>query len=134
MNYKNLGITDEVTDCSCCGKQNLKCTVAFEIEETGEIVYYGRTCASRNTGRPSKVINTEARSAYNQRHIEATRIYHESIPYRVQTQIINKLNELDRMREPGWIKIRLQVLKPVGAACHELKEDLIKRYRLVYIV
>jgi hypothetical protein len=47
-----LGVTDERTDCECCGKSGLKCTVALEHMDgdgngTGEVVYYGRDCASR---------------------------------------------------------------------------------------
>lgn len=41
-----LGITDEKLECECCGKTNLKCTVAMEMEEGG-VVYYGRDCAAR---------------------------------------------------------------------------------------
>lgn len=49
---KVLGITDERTECDCCGKVNLKCTVAIESTDadgngTGSIVYFGRDCASR---------------------------------------------------------------------------------------
>ena len=58
---KALGITDERTSCDCCGKSNLKCTVAMELDG-GEIVYYGRTCASRNTGKTSRQINAEVRA------------------------------------------------------------------------
>lgn len=43
--FKILGITDERTDCDCCGKSNLKCTVALETE-AGDTVYYGRHCAA----------------------------------------------------------------------------------------
>jgi hypothetical protein len=42
--FKMLGITDEVTDCDCCGKRGLKCTVALESDQSG-IVHYGRDCA-----------------------------------------------------------------------------------------
>lgn len=45
-----LGTTDEVDTCDCCGKTNLKCTVAFEKAD-GATVYYGTTCAARHTGR-----------------------------------------------------------------------------------
>lgn len=45
--YRVVGIDDEVTTCEHCGKPNLKCTVAMEHEDTGEIVRYGRDCAAR---------------------------------------------------------------------------------------
>jgi len=49
---KILGITDDRTECDCCGKAGLKCTVALEHVDsegngTGEIVYFGRDCAAR---------------------------------------------------------------------------------------
>lgn len=39
------GITDSVTTCDCCGKTNLKRTVAIETE-SGEILHYGTSCAA----------------------------------------------------------------------------------------
>lgn len=51
-NIRILGTTDERTECECCGKTNLKCTVAIEALDadgngTGSISYFGRDCASR---------------------------------------------------------------------------------------
>lgn len=43
---KVLGTTDEITTCDCCGKANLKLTVALESDATG-IIHYGRDCAAR---------------------------------------------------------------------------------------
>lgn len=59
--FKVLGINDEVTTCDCCGKTNLKCTVALESEATG-IVRYGRDCAAK------AVMGNKSRS--NATHIE----------------------------------------------------------------
>ena len=49
---KVLGITDERTECECCGKVGLKCTVAIECTDidgngTGNVLYFGRDCAAR---------------------------------------------------------------------------------------
>ena len=56
-----LGITDERTECECCGKTNLKCTVAIEDSEgTGNIVYFGRDCASRKIHGNNKSGNVKA--------------------------------------------------------------------------
>lgn len=41
-----LGWTDEVTACDLCGKSDLKSTAALALE-SGEVVYYGCTCAAR---------------------------------------------------------------------------------------
>lgn len=50
--YLVLGITDERCECECCGRKNLKCTVALdrcdsEGNATGNVVYFGRDCASK---------------------------------------------------------------------------------------
>ena len=52
MAFKVLGATDERTTCDCCGKTNLKMTVALERLDadkngTGDVVHFGRDCASR---------------------------------------------------------------------------------------
>ena len=43
---KILGIGDDVTTCECCGKSNLKATVALKALDSGKVVRYGRTCAA----------------------------------------------------------------------------------------
>lgn len=45
--FQFLGTTDEHTSCDCCGKKNLKSTVAIRNLETGEDVFFGVTCAAR---------------------------------------------------------------------------------------
>lgn len=62
---KVLGITDERTECDCCGKANLKCTVAIEDTDndgngTGNIAYFGRDCASRKIYGNNKSGNVKA--------------------------------------------------------------------------
>jgi hypothetical protein len=43
--YRILGIADNVNACSCCGRNNLQKTVAIENCETGEVGYFGTSCA-----------------------------------------------------------------------------------------
>lgn len=58
------GITDERTECECCGKKNIKCTVALGLTDadgnwTGDVVHYGRDCAARALyGRTSASLAT----------------------------------------------------------------------------
>lgn len=40
-----LGTSDDVTTCDCCGRSDLKSTVALEIEEA--VVHFGVTCAAK---------------------------------------------------------------------------------------
>lgn len=48
--YTILGTSDEVTTCDCCGKKNLRITVALEPTDGSGDVYYGRICAARALG------------------------------------------------------------------------------------
>lgn len=43
--YKILGINDDESTCSCCGKQYLKKVVWIEDTETGVIEHFGVICA-----------------------------------------------------------------------------------------
>ena len=56
-----LGTDDSITTCDCCGKSGLKLTVLIQLD-SGDVVNYGTTCASRNTGKPPKQINAEIRN------------------------------------------------------------------------
>lgn len=58
---KALGTDDSITTCDCCGKVNLKFTVAIELND-GEIVHYGQVCATRNTGKSRPQINGEIKA------------------------------------------------------------------------
>jgi hypothetical protein len=57
-----LGTTDDVTTCDCCGKKNLKGTVALSIND-GDAVFFGCTCAARTLGRSTKEVRVAARTA-----------------------------------------------------------------------
>lgn len=50
MNYEAVGVTDERTECDCCGKINLKKTVVLRNED-GEFSFFGTTCAARALGK-----------------------------------------------------------------------------------
>lgn len=57
-----LGTTDEVETCDCCGKSNLKVTVALLFPQADEPVYFGTTCAAHALSRPAKEIRKAAKS------------------------------------------------------------------------
>lgn len=42
-----LGTMDEITSCDCCGRRDLRSTVALADTESGDVVHYGVTCAAR---------------------------------------------------------------------------------------
>lgn len=47
--YRLLGISDDVTVCECCGKADLKCTMALASDD-GALVRFGRDCGARALG------------------------------------------------------------------------------------
>ena len=55
---KALYLGDSVTTCDCCGRTELKATVAMQLD-CGGILHYGRTCAARNSGKTQKQIKQE---------------------------------------------------------------------------
>jgi len=59
-----LGTTDEVTICDCCGRKDLKGTVALCDHDAGdETVYFGCVCAARAMGIESVEVRKAARNA-----------------------------------------------------------------------
>ena len=53
---KALYITDEIDTCDCCGRTDLKATVAMRLSDGGGILHYGRTCAARNSGEQRRMV------------------------------------------------------------------------------
>jgi hypothetical protein len=52
--FKVVGIVDEVTTCECCGKSDLKKTVAL-MDEEGNVQYFGTICAGKKLGYKKEV-------------------------------------------------------------------------------
>jgi hypothetical protein len=57
---KVLGISDEVTTCECCGRTNLKKTVA--LDNGNGVVRYGTECAARAMGRGKADVEKEVKA------------------------------------------------------------------------
>jgi hypothetical protein len=62
MLVKFMGTTDDVTTCDCCGRSNLKSTVALSIDEA-DPVYFGVACAAHALKRTAKEVRAESRKA-----------------------------------------------------------------------
>lgn len=52
--YQRLGVTDERDGCECCGRYGLKKVVALKDSESGDVVYFGSSCAARAEGWGTK--------------------------------------------------------------------------------
>ena len=58
--YIFQGYTDSVTTCDCCGRSDLKRTVALWAAEQGEEVYFGTSCASHALKMSAKEVKVNA--------------------------------------------------------------------------
>lgn len=76
--YTTLAIVDDVNTCDCCGKSNLKSTVAMERDD-GEVLHFGSVCATRHSGRDSKAIASEAVAALELKQATARREFNASV-------------------------------------------------------
>jgi Cys-tRNA synthase (O-phospho-L-seryl-tRNA:Cys-tRNA synthase) len=59
--YQILGTTDEVTSCDCCGRTNLKKTVALLVNDFPK--FFGVDCAAAAMGFSKKHITHKAERA-----------------------------------------------------------------------
>jgi hypothetical protein len=67
MTTRFLGTTDDVTTCECCGRTNLKNTVALLMGEADEPVFYGVVCAAKALRISAKDVRKGARDADKER-------------------------------------------------------------------
>jgi hypothetical protein len=102
---KALYITDEITTCECCGRSELKATVAMQLNDGG-ILFYGRTCAARNSGKDQQQIKKEVRAELEAAHGRT-------------------MNQLADMRRTGVVLTR-QVMRDVAKSYHA-DVDLLMR-------
>jgi hypothetical protein len=104
---KALYITDEIDTCDCCGRTDLKATVAMQLSDGG-ILHYGRTCAARNSGKTSQQITTEVRAERDAAHGRT-------------------MNQLADMRRAGVVLTR-QIMREVAKSYHADVDNLLRNW------
>lgn len=90
--YKNLGFTEDVTSCDCCGRVDLKGTYAIENTLTGEIGYLGCVCAASRMNWSKKEFITKYKAEEREQAINARKEYHESAEYIEYNEWLASLN------------------------------------------
>lgn len=104
---KALYITDEIDTCDCCGRTDLKATVAMQLSDGG-ILHYGRTCAARNSGKTSQQITKEVRAERDAAHGRT-------------------MNHLADLRRSGVVLTR-QVMREVAKSYHADADLLLRNW------
>lgn len=62
-----LFLDDSVNTCDCCGRTELKATVAMLLD-CGSLAHFGQTCAARNTGKSRQQVTKEIRAERDAAH------------------------------------------------------------------
>jgi len=104
---KALYIDDSITTCDCCGRTELKATVAMQLD-CGGILHYGRTCAARNSGKTSQQITKEIRAERDMAHGRT-------------------MNQLSDLRRAG-VKITRQLMREVAASYRADVDCLLRNW------
>ena len=104
---KALYVTDEINTCDCCGRTELKATVAMQLSDGG-ILHYGRTCAARNSGKTSQQLTKEIRTERVMAHGRT-------------------MNELSDLRRAG-VKITRQLMREVAASYRADVDCLLRNW------
>ena len=126
---KLLGITDCVNECDCCGKTDLKCTVAFRTEDC-QIVYYGRTCATNHYRQPAKAINSELRAIAETARSEAKKEYKNHSAVIALSNIIDELNKGPRLE----FTQRMEMIRPHSEAELLARKEIEEKYCAKYFL
>lgn len=121
-----LGTDDSITTCDCCGKSNLKHTVIIELDD-GEIVHYGSVCATRNTGKASKVINSEIRAELARKVNAARAEYMASPEYRAERA---RFAERDRVNSRMLGRDAMEFVRDACAAADVARAAIAAKFGL----
>lgn len=109
-----LGTSDDVTQCECCGRDDLKKTVALSVDDSDPL-YFGEVCAAHALSRSAKDIRAMARQADDaaRREREAAAERERSASFeRGRAWLNERVPELrdDRFRQierlGGWAEIQ----------------------------
>lgn len=122
--YKTLAIVDDVNSCDCCGKSNLKSTVAMERDD-GEVLYFGSVCATRHSGRDPKSIKSEAKAAYEKKVAAARKELRNS-----QEEIACNAR-MNEARNLGLISIAFRdFCRAASSAADAKRKEIAAKYQL----
>jgi hypothetical protein len=109
--HRNLGFTEEVTSCDCCGRVDLKGTYAIEDLLNGGIIYLGCVCAAHQMNWSKKEFTTRYKAEEKEQSDAARKEYRYSAEMNNYNNWVNGLP--DTATDEGWAK-RMELLKSEG--------------------
>jgi hypothetical protein len=133
-----LGFTEEVQSCECCGRTDLKGTVALERNDGEGIVYYGVVCAAKAQGYTKKYTEDLVKASIKEAQakaaaeIRANPVYAEYEAFMAATD--KELEDIAQKNLP--YEIHSAVVKrriAMGDKLRAVKEEVRKKYLLKYL-
>jgi hypothetical protein len=121
---KALYLDDSITTCDCCGRTELKATVAMQLD-CGGILHYGRTCAARNSGKDQKQIRQEI---YDE---EAAKMSRASLEYESsdERRSLHTFLSVAGQETKGWMSDQEDLLRDAARA---VKKQIAAKHGLKY--
>lgn len=116
---RQVGITDEVDTCSCCGKSNLKRTVVFETSSEwqgkggDQFVFFGTTCATNAKAKAKKRFD-DIRSTVNTEGLTPDQQRMEEERAKVRVNFARHLIAKGRSLPQAWDIVRNLEAQPNG--------------------
>lgn len=114
-----VGITDEVDTCSCCGKTNLRRTVVFKTTQEwqgkggDEFVFFGTTCATNAKAKAGKRFN-DVRSTVNAQGLTQSEQEAENERAKIRINFARMLVSKGRSLPYAWQCVRNIEAQPNG--------------------
>lgn len=142
--YKVLGYTEDVCVCGCCGREDLKGTVALEIVATTEVVYFGIVCAAKAQGYTKKHTEELVKESVKQARLAANaEIQAHPVKAEVDAFMAETDKELAEVNKgylttdkdaqlAAW-KVVVDKRFAAGARLDAVKEEIRKKYMLKYL-
>lgn len=128
MKGKLLGFTEEVTDCGCCGKGDLKGTYAFENSGDGSINYYGSVCASRVYQTTTKELKLSLKVAESESIQKAKAEYQSTPEYQAyEKQMIDREPILKHAEKDTYFSIVGESMR-LSSIANEIKLAICKKH------
>lgn len=125
---KALYLDDTVTTCDCCGRTGLKATVAMKLDDGG-ILYYGRTCAARNSGKDQRKIKEEIEISRKDRRAAACAEFHvnpTTLAWRAKMKLLE--SKFGRLASEEW----RERMKPESTNVEIARAEIASKHKVHY--